>query len=89
VRSVLGRALKRFDDDRFDVRIFDCARRAGARRIAKPVDPMPDEPLAPVADRVFVDLKPSGDLPVLTALRAGQDDPRPQRQRLPGLAARR
>ena len=54
--GVGGQALQRADDHRLDPGIVDRARRARARLVAKPVQPMLGEAPAPLADRAFVDL---------------------------------
>jgi hypothetical protein len=84
--GVLGHAFQCLDDQCFDARMPDRARRSGTRCIAKPVDPMLDEPSTPLADRI---------LSISSRVATSRFSPpcaeaktiRPQRQSLPRFTA--
>ena len=61
-------------------------RDARAGLVAQPVQPLCQEPGPPLADRGPADAQPRGHRDIGRAVRAGQHDPRPQRQPLSGLA---
>jgi hypothetical protein len=54
----------------------------GTVLVRQPVQAGPDEPRAPLACRDLMHPQPGGDFPAVLAVRAGQHDPAPLRQRL-------
>src|SRR3712207_1756541 len=82
MRRVRRHALQGRGDHRLDARVVHRARRPRARLVAQPVQPPVQEAPPPLADRLVADAEFRRDLLVLGARRAGQHDPRPQRQGL-------
>jgi hypothetical protein len=89
MRSVLGNALQGRHDHCFYAGIIDRARRAGTGLVTQAIHPVLGKTAAPFADRRTIQAQPGGHIFVLRAVRAGQHDPSPQRERLRRLAAAR
>jgi len=87
VRGAFGDLLQRAHHYLLYLGIADGARHPRTRLIRQPVEPPGQETRPPSADRVAIDAQPRRDREVAAALRAGQHDPRPQRQALRGAAA--
>jgi hypothetical protein len=82
VRGFLGSPLQRHRQHLFDLRIADPARLPRPRRIDQPVEPLLDEALPPLADRLQRHAQPLRHLRVRGPLRAAEHDARPQGERL-------
>jgi hypothetical protein len=89
VRRVLRRALQRGDHDPLDLLIGDRPGPSRPRLVQQALKPPLGEPVAPLRDCRARDPELLGDLTIRSAVRRGQHDPRPQRQRLRGLAPAR
>jgi len=89
VRRPLGNSLQRLGDDGVHMLVLDRAWRTGARRIEQPVQPVLDEPGAPLRDGLRGHPLPARDALVVDAVGARQNNACPQRQRLSGLAPQR
>ena len=72
--------------DPLDALVADRPRTARARLVAQPFQPVLNEPRPPLARRRPRYAQLSGNRSDSGTVRAGQDDPRPQRQSLRGLA---
>ena len=82
MRGVLRLVLQRRHDDIFDPVQQDRWRAARPRFVGQAIEPVLDEPAPPPGDRARCDPQVRGHLLVRHALRAGQHDLGPQRQRL-------
>ena len=85
VRGALGRLFQGPHYHLLDLGVGDRAGHPGAGLVAQPVQPAGQEPGPPLGDRGPADAQPRGDGDIGRAVRAGQHDPRPQRQPLRGL----
>ena len=85
VRGPLGRLLQRPHHHLLHLGVGDGARHPRTRLVTQPVQPLCQEPGPPLAHGAPVHPQPRGDGDVGAAVRAGQHDPRPQRQPLSGF----
>jgi hypothetical protein len=74
---VRGLGLPRPGDDPLDVLVGDLARGPGPLVVGQPVAAPRDEPRPPLAHRLCGDAELGGDVLVVQAVGAGQDDPGP------------
>jgi hypothetical protein len=79
VRGVDRGFFERLDDHRLDVIVGDGARCARARFVVETIEPVSQEPTAPLAHRVRIDAQSLSDFVHVSAISAGQDNPTPQR----------
>ena len=89
VRGALRCLLQRPHHHLLHLGVGDGARHPRAGLIAQPVQPPGQEPGPPLAHGAPVHPQPRGDGDIGAAVRAGQHDPRPQRQPLRGLPSLR
>ena len=89
MRRIRRRRLERLANDLGDLVIADLARRAGTGLVIKTRHPMFGEPAPPFSNRVGGCAQPQADVLVCHPCRRVQDDARPLRQPLRGLAPRR
>ncbi len=89
MRRIRRRRLERLANDLGDLVIADLARRAGTGLVIKTRHPMFGEPAPPFSNRVGGCAQPQADVLVCHPFRRVQDDARPLRQPLRGLASRR
>jgi hypothetical protein len=82
VRAVFRLPLQGRDDHIFDSLVGDRAWRARTRFVSKPVEPLVDEPLAPLANHLRGNAQLLGHLLIGIACRATQHDPAPLREGL-------
>src|SRR5215204_1585014 len=82
MRRVAWGLLQGLDDHSLDVVVADRARGTRTRVVMEPVEAAFDEPSTPLADRRPMHTETRRDLDIAAALRAGQHDAAPQRQRL-------
>ena len=86
VRGPLGHLFQGAHDHLLHLGVADAPRDARAGLIAQPVQAAGQQPGPPLGDRGPADAQPRSDGDIRAAVRAGQHDPRPQRQPLGGLA---
>ena len=84
LRGVPRHRLQRHRHHPFDVRVADLARGARPRLVQKAVASLPDEPPAPLADRLARRAQPGRHAHVALSLGRRQHDPRAHRKRLSG-----
>jgi hypothetical protein len=89
VRRPFGDALQRLGDDGVHLRVLDRARRTRARGIEQSVQPMLDEPGAPLRDGLLRHPLSARNNFVVGTFGTRQNDACSQRQRLRGLAPQR
>ncbi len=82
VRGALGDLFQGADHYLLHLGVGDGARHPGAGLIAQPVQPAGQEAGPPPGHGAAADAQPRGDGDIGPAVRAGQDDPCPQRQPL-------
>jgi len=83
--GVLRRGVQRPFDDLGHLVVRYCAGPAGTIFVGQSLDPVPDEPSAPLADGMLMHSGPRADLLALQPFRAEQNHPAPGRQRPRGL----
>ena len=74
--------LERLHDDAFDPAVINSPRRTRPWLVAQPLQTTLNKPAAPLPDRALINAQVRGNVLVLLALGALQNDPRPQRQGL-------
>ncbi len=85
VRGALGHLLQGAHHHLLHLGVGDRARHPRTGLVAQPVQPAGQEPGPPLPDGGPADAQPRGHGDIGPAVRAGQHDPRPQRQPLRGL----
>jgi hypothetical protein len=74
-----GRRFERLDDDRLDILVAYLSGRPDARLVEEAVDPMLDEPLAPLANRLVGRSTTARDVRARTPVSASQHQLRSER----------